>query len=233
MNDKAEAVLLVDASNAFNSLNREAAPHNIQHLCPTLSTILTNIYREATQLLVDGIVLFSEEGTTQGDPLAMPMYALATIPLISRLGESSDVVQVWYADDASAAGDLSSIRSWWDNLSFLGPPFGYFANASKTWLITKDSLLVKAKEIFHDTQVNITSQGRPHLGAPLGSQEFVDQFITEKVNQWKEELKLLVDVAKTQPHAAFAAFTHRYVPNFFLSVSYCPQRRTFSSTSRG
>ena len=143
----------------------------------------------------------------------MPMYALATIPLISRLGESSDVFQVWYADDASAAGDLSSIRSWWDNLSSLSPPFGYFANASKTWLITKDSLLVKAK-IFHDTQVNIISQGRPHLGPPLGSQEFVDQFITEKVNQWKKELKLLVDIAKTQPHAAFAAFTHKYVHKF-------------------
>ena len=81
----------------------------------------------------------------------MPMYALATIPLISRLGESLDVVQVWYTDDASTAGDLFSIQSWRDNLSSLGPPFGYFANASKTWLITKDSLLVKAKEIFHDT----------------------------------------------------------------------------------
>lgn len=174
----------MDASNAFNSLNRGAALHNIQHLCPTLSTILTNIYPQATELFVDGIILFSEEGTTQGDPLAVLMYALATIPLISRLGESSDV-QVWYADDASAAGDLFSIQSWWDNLSSLGPPFSYFANASKTWLITKDLLLVKAKEIFHDTQVNITSQGRPHLGTSLGSQEFVDQFITEKVNQWR------------------------------------------------
>ena len=58
LNDETEAVLLVDASNAFNSLNREAALHNIQHLCPTLSTILTNIYREATELFVDGIILF-------------------------------------------------------------------------------------------------------------------------------------------------------------------------------
>ena len=52
--------------------------------------------RQATELFVDIIVLFSMEGTTQGDPLAMPMYALATIPLISHHGESSDVAQVWY-----------------------------------------------------------------------------------------------------------------------------------------
>ena len=43
---------------------------------------------------------------------------------------------------------------------------------------------------------------------------FVDQFITEKVNQWKEELMLLMDIAKTQPHAAYAAFTHGYVHRF-------------------
>ena len=220
LNDETEAVLLVDASNAFNSLNREAALHNIQHLCPTLSTILINIYREATELFVDGTVLFSEEGTTQGDPLTMPVYALATIPLISRLGESSDVVQVWYADDASVAGGLSSIRSWWDNLSSLDPLFGYFANASKTWLITKDSLLVKAKEIFHDTQVKISSQGRLHLGAPLGSREFVDQFITEKINQWKEELMLLMDIATT----CCVCCLHAWIcTRIFLSLSYSSQ----------
>ena len=36
-----EAVLLVNASNAFNSLNREAALHNIQFSCPTLATTCT------------------------------------------------------------------------------------------------------------------------------------------------------------------------------------------------
>ena len=34
--DDVQAVLLVDASNAFNSLNREAALRNIRHLCPPI-----------------------------------------------------------------------------------------------------------------------------------------------------------------------------------------------------
>ena len=89
-----EAVLLVDASNAFNSLNRDAALHNIRHVCPSLSTVLINIYRNATELFVDGSTLFSEEGTTQGDPLAMPMYAMVTIPLINQLGMITDLKQV-------------------------------------------------------------------------------------------------------------------------------------------
>ena len=83
----------MDASNAFNLLIRDVALHNFQHLCPSLSTILINLYREATELFVDGITLSSVEGTTQGDSLALPMYALATVPLISHLGESSNVIK--------------------------------------------------------------------------------------------------------------------------------------------
>ena len=42
-NDKTEAILLVDASNAFNSLNRSTALMNIRTVCPAFSTVLTNI----------------------------------------------------------------------------------------------------------------------------------------------------------------------------------------------
>ena len=67
--EEAEALLLVDASNAFNSLNRQTALHNIQRLCPSLATALINTYRAPSELYVHGDVLLSREGTTQGDPL--------------------------------------------------------------------------------------------------------------------------------------------------------------------
>ena len=40
--DDSDAMLLVDASNDFNSLNRSVALHNIQHLCPPLACVLIN-----------------------------------------------------------------------------------------------------------------------------------------------------------------------------------------------
>ena len=52
-------------------------------------------------LYIDEHTLYSEEGTTQGDPLAMPVYALAVIALIDSL-LMEDVQRVWYTDDATA-----------------------------------------------------------------------------------------------------------------------------------
>ena len=62
-----EGVILVDASNAFNYLNRETALRNILYLSPPLAKILVNTYRDNVQLFIDGDTLFSQEGTTQGD----------------------------------------------------------------------------------------------------------------------------------------------------------------------
>lgn len=77
-----EAVLLVDATNAFNRLNQNVVLLNVNKKCPPLAKVLINTYKHNPQLYVDGETLFSKEGTTQGDLLAMPMYAIGILPLI-------------------------------------------------------------------------------------------------------------------------------------------------------
>jgi len=133
-----QAVLLADASNAFNSLNRRVSLHNLHFTCPPLAVTISNVYREASSLFIDGYSLLSEEGTTQGDPLAMAMYALSTTPLIHRLAGSA--TQVWFADDAAAGGALCGLLEWWGQLRSLGPGYGYHVNASKSWLVFKEQL---------------------------------------------------------------------------------------------
>ena len=80
-----DAVLLVDASNAFNELNRQVALCNVEAICPVLAPILINTYRQDAFLFAGDHTIFSSEGTTQGDPLAMAMYAIGTLPLIDKL----------------------------------------------------------------------------------------------------------------------------------------------------
>ena len=189
--DESQAVLLVDATNAFNSLNRQVALKNIEKICPPISTILTNTYRDDIHLFIDGETLLSQEGTTQGDPLAMAMYALAITPLIDRLYDET-TKQIWFADDASAVGDLSSLNSWRKRLQSIGPEYGYHPNASKSWLIVKQE---QAKSLFNDTGVSITTEGQRYLGAALGSSSFVESYVQNKINGWIQEINQLSVIA--------------------------------------
>ena len=102
----------------------------------------------------------------------MIMYALATIPLIQPL-PSNEVVQAWYADDASAIGKLSDLFTWWKSLLFQGPKYSYFPTVLKTHLVVKDNLMESAISIFGNTGISNTSSGRRVLGSPIGSKEFI------------------------------------------------------------
>ena len=101
-----------DATNAFNLLNHQVVRRNVLHLCPSLAKILINSYRQDINLFIDGETILFQEDTTWGDPLAtaMAMYAISSTPLINRLTNDS-VKQAWYADDASAAGNIHALRN--------------------------------------------------------------------------------------------------------------------------
>ena len=167
-----EAVLLVDASNAFNSLNRQNALRNIHSLCPALAVVVTNCYLLDVPLFIDGEVIYSAEGTTQGDPLAMVFYAVGLLPLIHHLSGNL-CSQIWYADDAAACGSVSALREWCDELCMVGPGYGYFPNASKSWLIVKPDFHDIAFSTFNSASVNITTEGCRYLGSAIGSPAFL------------------------------------------------------------
>ena len=86
-NEQVKGLLLVDAHNAFNSLNRAVVLQNIQVTCPSLAAPVINMYRSDAELFVGEETIFSQEGTTQGVPLSMAVYALSTLPLISQLSQ--------------------------------------------------------------------------------------------------------------------------------------------------
>ena len=174
----------------FNALNRLASLHNISVSCPPLAQILINTYRAPIRMIIPGNgEISSSEGTTQGDPLAMAMYALAISPLIDHLRSwCPNVQQVWFADDATGAASCSNLRSWWDTLSSRGPAFGYHPNASKTYLVVKQEHETSARQLFADTEVHITLQGKRHLGAAIGSKSFTEEYVRNKVETWTNEI---------------------------------------------
>ena len=204
--DETQAVLLIDASNEFNRINRSVMLHNIGILCPSLAKFAENCYTQKIRLFViGGRELSSTEGTTQGDPIAMALYGIGILPLMSVLKQPG-VKQITFADDLNGAGKINSLHNWWNNLLIFGSKIGYFPEPSKSWLIVKSEKLKEAEQVFNDSKVNITCDGREHLGATVGSNTFKESYVTSKVDKWMRELAVLSMIAKTQPQAAYVAF---------------------------
>ena len=227
LDPECEAVLLVDAKNAFNALNRKVALHNIGRLCPSFYPFLVNTYRRPVRLHVTGCEesMWSEEGTTQGDPCGMAMYAIGIVPLIAEEDKTQqekekshgvrDVKQVWYADDATGVGKLEGLRRWWDLLVERGRAYGYFVNEGKSVLVVKQCWEDKAKEVFRGCGIKVTVEGHRHLGAAVGTDDFIEEYVREKVKKIGRDIEALAEIAQYEPQAAYTAYVavvkHKWV----------------------
>jgi len=218
-----DGILLIDADNAFNRINRQTALWNTQFTCPAMKYALINMYRAPSRIFMNGknsthFELASEEGTTQGCPLGMAMYALALAPLVKHLQPFCN--QVWYADDATGCDKFKKLREWFDELVKVGPKYGYYPKPSKCILLSKPERAEEARRLFKGTDVDVlingckdsgvelNCEGTRHLGAAVGTEDFKTRFVKTKVTNWVQAVEKLAVVAQSQPHAAFASFTH-------------------------
>ena len=80
-----EAVLLVDATNAFNTLNRNVALLNVNKKCLPLAKVLINTYRHNTQLSMLMVRHYSPRKEPPKGTMAM--YAIGILLLIHRLDQ--------------------------------------------------------------------------------------------------------------------------------------------------
>ena len=167
--------------------------------------------------IIGGKEISSREGTTQGDPTAMATYALGLVPLINKLLDievENRPKMVAFADDLTGAGSLKQLQNWWNKLLDVGPKYGYFPKPSKSYVIVKDKNFEQAKNMFSGTNINVTSAGKRHLGAVIGSQDYKDEYVNDLVASWKGELQTLAKIAQIQPQAAYSAYIHGFKGKF-------------------
>ena len=107
---------------------------------------------------------------------------------------------------------LLKVSEYGSKLVESGIKYGYYnVNAKKTWIILKSEHLVeKAKRIFEGTEVQITIEGKRHLGVCIGSTAFKDEYCAGYVNDWCKQLEKLCYITKVNPHAAYNAYSHSF-----------------------
>ena len=98
--------------------------------------------------ITGGKEIWSNERTTQGDPIAVGMYALGLTPLLSSINSNNTVnlIDVAFADDLTSVGKLHELIEWWKNVLHYGPYLGYYVKESKSWLIIKEEYIEIVKE---------------------------------------------------------------------------------------
>ena len=145
LNVDTDVVLLIDAGNVFNSINRKVMLHNLKFICPIIPAYIINCYTTPSRLfIIGGGEILSSAGTTLGDPTAMSI-CIRILPLIKFLLEFLNLNEVSakeevLADDFSVSGSLNSIKNYWDKLTAIGPKCGYFPKLPKSYLIVKEKI---------------------------------------------------------------------------------------------
>ena len=98
----------------------------------------------------------------------------------------------------------------WDSIEKRGPDYGYYQQADKTWVIVKPKHLEEAQRIFSGTNIKITTKGKRHLGAAIGSEIYRKEYINEKIDTWIRKIQLLSEIAAFAPQEAYTCFTSGY-----------------------
>jgi len=170
---------LFDARNGFNKLNRYLMLWNIAHLWNHGSQFAFNRYRHWVRCLVrsepgtQAILIRSKEGITQNDCLAMSLNGVALMPLVSKMCNAiPEALQLWYCNDADAAGKAVPNAQRLDFLVKFGPTYGYFPEPSKY------------------------SRGQRYLGGFMGSAKTKEKWLVDLVVKWVGAVETLSKVAE-------------------------------------
>ena len=67
--------------------------------------------------------------------------------------------------------------------------------------------MTEAENIFEGAGVKITTAGKKHLGAAIGTIDYKEEFMTSLVRKWIDQIETLSKIAAFEPHTAYAAFT--------------------------
>jgi len=135
-------VLLVDASNVFNSLNCVALLWNVHVVWPCCSTFVFNTYQGWATLVVRGSeeCLYSMEGVTQGS--LVYVFVHCWYPPLDLVLER----ELFVCSDPCRS--LFDLHQWFELLLSQGPDFGHFVNPAKCCLVVHDSYKFDAEQLF-------------------------------------------------------------------------------------
>ena len=194
--------LLLDFSNAFNSINREAMFIEFRRKLPGISAWMESCYSQQPRLLLGSNVIKSCCGVQQGDPLGPLGFALTLQPLLEKIRSEvpSLLLNAWYLDDGTLIGSPECLSSALSIVEREGPQVGLHLNRSKSLVHSPADVNPSTSPL--PSEIPVTSEGFSLLGCPIGPPSFCEEILGRRVDDIKEALQVLRSMEDSQLETA-------------------------------
>ena len=180
--------LLLDFSNAFNSINRESMFVEVRRRIPSLSAWMEFCYSSQPLLYLGSNTIHSCCGVQQGEPLGPLGFSLALHPVVERIRmEVPDLVlNAWYLDDGTLMGSPEDLVAALRIIEDDGPSLGLHLNRVKSLLFIPEKSDALLSSLLSD--IPTTRGGFTLLGCPIGPPSYCEEVFGRRVAKVKSSL---------------------------------------------
>ena len=186
--------LLLDFSNAFNSISRGRMFEEVRARIPSIAAWMESCYGAQPILHLGEHTILSQSGVQQGDPLSPLGFALTLQPIIEHIKEEvpSLKINVWYLDDGTLCGTPNDLLKALKIVEEDGPARGLHLNHAKSLLFIPNDGDSSCNPLPSD--IPTTSEGFILLGSPIGPPSFCEATMLKRVEKVMAAVSRLPDL---------------------------------------
>ena len=229
--DEQRWTLLLDFTNAFNNISREAMFVEFRRRLPGLSAWMESCYSGQPLLHLGKDIIHSCCGVQQGDPLGPLGFALTLHPVVERIKAEVPALALnaWYLDDGTLVGSPGDLSAALHIVESEGPAVGLHLNRGKSLVYIPEGCDASLSPL--PPEVPVTRVGFCLLGCPIGPPPYCEEVLEDRVSRIRESLVVLHDMGNSQLETTLLRSCYA-LPKFSYIIRTCPPSDISQATKR-
>ena len=186
-----------DLAAAYQGIDQGLILNEMANNYPRFFPLVAFMFKNPIKMIYNKHVILSEQGVTQGSCLGSMLFCAGFAAMDRKIEaglgpNSGELFKSAFADDTLFVGTLEAHLKRLEILEKEGPEMGIYLNKAKSKVIMPMSAEEEIKRYPKDFE-RMQGGGLVVLGAPVGTKEFVQEFIDDKITK----VEVLLEKIKT------------------------------------